>query len=267
LANDDDRNVWDAVIGALAYLHRAADPELRPFVRRHIRELVSPKAQQLGWDPRPDEHALLRALRGQLIQTLGTIGDDEATRAVASERYSRYLEDRSSLDPNLVTPVVEILAYTGGKDRYERFVERYKSAGTPQEEMRYLMALGTFRDRSLASRTLEMTLNGEIRTQNSALVINRVLANLEASDLAWNFIKARWNEILQKLPANMIARTVASLSLVMDRQIADDARRFFETAPLKEGRKQIEQTLERQGIAVAFKERAAAALRQLFAEA
>jgi puromycin-sensitive aminopeptidase len=264
LATDDDRNVWDVVLGALAYLHRAADPALRPAVRRRIRALLRPKADQLGWDPAPNEPGLTRALRGQLIQALGTIGDDEEVRAIAADRFARYLEDRDSLDPNLATPVVEILAYTGGPELYERFLDRYRSAATPQEELRYLMALGGFRDRSLAPRTLEMTLNGQVRTQNSAFVISRVLANLETSDLAWEFIKARWTDILEKLPANTVSRTVSSLPLVMDRQIADDARRFFETAPLKEGRKQIEQTLERQQIAVAFKERAADALQQLF---
>jgi puromycin-sensitive aminopeptidase len=264
LANDDDRNVWDAVIGALGYLHRAADDELRPAVRRRVRALLKPKADQLGWDPAPDESPLTRALRGQLIQALGTLGDDEDVRATARERYARYLDDRASLDPNLVTPVVEVLAYTGGPAEYEQFVARYKAASTPQEEVRYLMALGAFRDRALAAHTLEMTLNGEVRTQNSALVINRVLANLVAGDLAWEFIKARWNEIVEKLPANLVARTVSSLAVVMDRAIAEDAKRFFATAPLKEGRKLIEQTLERQETAVAFKERAALALRELF---
>lgn len=264
LANDDDRNVWEALISALSYLHRAADDDLRPAVRRRIRELLKPKADQLGWDPAPKESDLTRALRGQLIQALGTLGDDEETRAHARARYARYLDDRASLDPNLITPVVEVLAYIGGAEEYAQFVDRYKSAATPQEEMRYLLALGAFRDRALASRTLEMTLSGEVRSQNSALVINRVLANLTASDLAWEFIKGHWDEILQKLPANMVPRTVSSLAVVMDRQIAEDAKRFFATAPLKEGRKLIEQTLERQETAVAFRERAAGVLRELF---
>ncbi|MFN8532617.1 MAG: M1 family metallopeptidase [Dehalococcoidia bacterium] len=264
LTHEDDRNVWEAILGALGYLHRAADATLRPAVRTRIRELIKPKASALGWDPAADEDGLRRSLRGQLLQVLGTVGEDEETRREASDRYARYLEDRDSLDPNLVTPVVEILAYVGGPEQYQRFIARYQTAATPQEEVRYLMALAVFRDRTLAPRTLAMTLNGEIRTQNSAIVLSRLLGNLELSDMAWAFIQTRWTEILEKLPANMISRTVGSLAMVMDPAIATDARRFFQTAPLKEGRKQIEQTLERQGIAVAFKEREAATLRALF---
>ncbi|GIW09586.1 MAG: hypothetical protein KatS3mg061_0643 [Dehalococcoidia bacterium] len=186
---------------------------------------------------------------------------------MARERYARYLEDPSSLDPNLVTPVVEILAYTGEGSRYEEFVQRYRTARTPQEELRYLMALPLFRDRDLAARTLAMTLSGEVRTQNAAFVINRQLLNLETSDLAWEFITSHWQTIVETLPANLVPRAVSALATLADPAVAEAAQRFFASAPLKEGRKQIEQTLELQAAAVAFRQREAERLRALFAAA
>jgi puromycin-sensitive aminopeptidase len=267
LVEERDRNVWDAVLSSLAFLHRVAEPELRPRVRARIRAILRPRASALGWDSQPGESELDRALRGQLLQALGTIGDDGEVRQVARERYARYLEAPSSLDPNLVTPVVEILAYTGDGSRYEEFVQRYRTARTPQEELRYLMALPLFRDRDLAARTLAMTLSGEVRTQNAAFVINRQLLNLETSNLAWEFITSHWQTIVETLPANLVPRAVSALATLADPAVAEAAQHFFVSAPLKEGRKQIEQTLELQAAAVAFRQREAERLRALFAAA
>ncbi len=261
---DTDRNVWAAIISGLAYLNRAVDEQHRPSFRRHARTLLEPIVTKVGWDPSPAETGLDRQLRAQVLGAMVILGDDAATQLVAQERYQAYLNDRSTLDPNLVSTVIEAVAHTGGRPEYEAFIERYRTASTPQEETRYLMALPVFHHRTLITETLEKTLNGEIRSQNAAFIISRCLANLTCGDVAWGYVKSHWNRLVDHLPANSISRMVDGLGLVFDQAAHEDAKAFFATAAIKEGRKQIEQMLERQGNGVAFKEREAKALAEMF---
>src|SRR5207247_4141652 len=108
-----------------------------------------------------------RRRRGALLRTVGPLGDDEEVQARAREAYARYREDESSLDANVLPAVIAIMAAAGGEPEYAEFRDRFKSARTPQEEQRYLYALAGFRQSEVLSRTLEMTLDGEIRSQDA----------------------------------------------------------------------------------------------------
>ena len=46
----------------------------------------------------------------------------------------------------MVAAVVTVAAATGGEERYEQFVERFREADTPQDQLRYLYALADFDD-------------------------------------------------------------------------------------------------------------------------
>ena len=62
------------------------------------------------------------------------------------------------------------------------FTRRFKTAQTPQEETRYLFALANFRLPELIDRTLDLTINGEVRTQNSPYLMRGILLNKHASE-------------------------------------------------------------------------------------
>ena len=47
--------------------------------------LVRPALGRLGWEPRAEDSDLDRELRGDLIRTLGILGDDPETQAMARE--------------------------------------------------------------------------------------------------------------------------------------------------------------------------------------
>ena len=67
---------------------------------------------------------------------------------------------------------------------YDALLERYRTASTPQEEMRSLGALAGFPDVELCLRTFDLAMT-EVRSQNGFSVISALLANPVGNQAVW----------------------------------------------------------------------------------
>lgn len=258
--DEQDRNVWTVLLGSFHYLHRLLEPQQRPALQAFVRTMLTPMAQRLGWAPEAQEHELVSQLRGELLGTLGTLGEEAITQAEAKAQYQRYREDPETVDRNIVPALVSIVAYTGGRAEYEAFHENFKAARTPQEEQRYLFALAAFRPVELLEQTLRMTVSGEVRTQDAPYLMRSLLMNTEARERAWAFMKGHWEEMVQRYPENSIVRMCEGITGLVTPALESDVREFFAAHPVKQGQKTLEQHLEKLRIAVTCKQREGANL-------
>jgi len=252
-SNESDLNVWRSILGGFAYLDNVVDQRHRPALQAEVRKLLTPAVQRLGWEPKKGESDLQSQLRGTLIGALGVQGDDPQVQTRARELYAQYKREPGSVDNNLVPALIAIVAHTGTDADYREFKERFKTAKTPQEEQRYLYALGDFRRPEALHDVMQMTLNGEIRTQNAPYVMAELLMNIECRYEAWAFLKANWDKMMAQYPENAIPRMCSGITALVDQQ--SGVEEFFKTHKVKQGGKTIEQHLERLRIAVAFKQR------------
>jgi puromycin-sensitive aminopeptidase len=190
-----------------------------------------------------------------LIGALGTVADDQACRERAKQLFRQYENSPDSVDRNLIPALVAILAHAGAAADYENFYNKFKIAKTPQEETRYLFALAGFAAAELVARSLDLTINGEVRTQNSPYLMRGILLNKHARASAWSFMKSHWDEMLRQYPDNAIPRMCEGIIGLVEAELEADVAQFFAKHPVKQGAKQIEQHLERLRVAVACKER------------
>ena len=264
---EPDHNVWAAILGSYHYLYRLLSPEQRPALQRHVRALLTPLTQQLGWSPKDEEDALIGQLRGELLSALGTLGADTATQAQAHALYTQYRADRNAVDRNLVPALVSILAHTGDAAVYDEFRHISHNAATPQEEQRYQFALAGFRQPDLLARTLDMTLNGDVRTQNAPYLMRSLLMNTEGRELAWHFFQDRWDEMLEKFPEVSIVRMCEGISALVTPELEAQVNAFFADHPVPQAGKMMDQHLEKLHVAVACQQREAENLREYFERA
>jgi len=251
--DETDLNVWRALAGGFHYLDMIAGGPQRPALARAVRDVVGPAAARLGWKAAAGEDELTRQLRAMLLGILGTLGEEPEVQTRARELYAEWSGDVARADRDLMPQLITILAYTGDRARYQEFKQNFKNARTPQEEQRYLFSLANFRDLDLLRQTMEMTLNGEVRTQNAPFLMHSLLANPVSRYEAWDFVCKNWEVMMQKYPDSALPRMCEAVSGLLDRQ--QEVNAFFEQHKPRLGQKIIEQHLERLAVAVAFRDR------------
>lgn len=259
--DERDKNVWAVLLESFSFLHRIIAEEDRAVLETFVSARVKPAVTELGWDPKPGESDLTKQLRGELLGTLGKLGNDRNIQQQAAERYRQYRRDPTSVDANVVPALVSILAHTGDEARYEEFSERYRTASTPQEERRYLFSLAAFSQRALLDRTLARTINGEIRTQDAPFIVGGLLHNVYGRERAWEFVKANWEQMDRLFPKQGLRRMCGGIAGLATPELEHDVRAFFSSRKIDLGGKTLDQYLEQLRIAVSFRERERRTLR------
>jgi puromycin-sensitive aminopeptidase len=220
-----------------------------------VRHRVTPAAERLGWEPEPGESELERQLRGDLLRALGILGDDQATQERARTLYTRHRNDELTVDPNVLPALIAIVARTGDEEQYAWFLDRFKQARTPQEEQRYLYALAGFRQPELLSRTLDLTINGEVRSQDAPFLVRALLASPYSRGLAWEFVKEHWETMARQYPGSAYRRMWEGITALVSAEWERDVQAFFSSRRIVLGGKTLEQYLEQLRVGVRFQER------------
>lgn len=252
---ETDKNVWFVISQSLGYLERILDQADREQLAAFTRNLIAPALEKWGWEPGAGEDQLIRQLRAILIGSVGTVGRCEKTRDKAIALFDAYQKDQNAVDPNLISPVVTILAVWGDRNRYDQFVKLWQSARTPQDDERYLFALAAFRHEDLLKETLNRATNGEVRTQNAPYLLRSVMANLAGGKLAWEHMKEKWSWITEKYPDNSIPRMLEGATALVCAEMEKEVNHFLDNTPLRSSGKTIDQHREKLRVAVKFKER------------
>jgi len=253
---ETDRNVWTVLIGSFAYLNRVIPAPLRAKLEALVRDRLAPAVERLGFSPEPEEGELSRQLRADLVRAIATLGNDPEIQAEARKLYKGSLEEAGAADPSLLPALIAIVAHAGGDPEYAEFVERFRTARTPQEEQRYLYALAGFRQTDVLSRTLEKTINGEVRTQDAPFLARSLLTSVYAREAAWTFVKANWETLERQFPAKSgIRRMCEGITALATPELEADVREFFASRNITLGGKTLEQYLEQLHVAVVFRER------------
>jgi puromycin-sensitive aminopeptidase len=257
-----DHNVWAVLLGSFSTLDRVLPADDRPLLQGFVRDRLAQASQELGWAPHRDESDLLKELRSDIHRALGTLGNHLDTQHEAAQLYAAEQQHPGTVDPNLLPALVSILAFTGDDARYEEFVQRFRKAATPQEERRFLYALAAFRSPHLLKRTLEKTLNGEIRTQDAPIVVSAVLHNVYGRTDAWAFVKKHWDEMDRLFPRNGLRRMCGGIVGLTTPELQQDVQDFFTSRKIDLGGKTLQQYLEQLQIVVAFRGQALDHLRR-----
>ena len=262
--DETDATVWTAVLSPFSLFERALPADQREGLRTFVRRLAGPAFERLGWTARAGEGEKVPTLRSLLLGTLGTLGADPDIRWRAGELHAEYLRDRTIVDADIVPALVSIASATGGETEYQQFLDRYRDPATPQEEVRYLMALANFPNEALLQRTLDLAAE-EVRTQNAPYLINAALANREHGDTAWRWLTHRWSDLLGRFPDNSHSRMLESIA-TLSPELAGDVRSFITDHPVKAGQRTVDQALERLDVNAAFRRRESGRLAQVFTE-
>ncbi|MDH3190368.1 MAG: M1 family metallopeptidase, partial [Acidimicrobiia bacterium] len=196
---ETEPEVWGAIIGGLGEINRVISSDDRPGFQAFVRDLVSPASERMGWEPETDETDLDRRLRGLLQRTRGVLGDDKSSLAEARSLFEATLAGEP-VDGEVATAALAIVAANGGQDEFDTFVDAFRNAASPQDEVRYLQAAIAVPEQDTAGQVLDMLTNGEIRRQDGAWVTARLIGHRTTGIETWRRIKDRWEAVLGAVP-------------------------------------------------------------------
>ena len=261
LGSETDLHVWQRMIWGLKGLHAIAEPTGREALAVLIRDLATTALGVLGFEPQSGEPDLDRELRGVLFEAAGGRGRDELVRARARELFEEAAGNSASVEPNLAAAIVQVTAAAGDETDYERMLELYRSADTPQSELRYLQSLLLFDDRGLFERTLEL-FAAEVRTQNAPYLLGAAMTHLDHGPLAWAFIRDRWDELTDRFPQNSISRMVGGIRGMHTHELATEVEQFLSEHEVPQGALTVAQHVEKMWVNVRLREREGARIGQ-----
>ena len=225
--------------------------------RAFARELLQPIARQIGWDPSPGEGHLQVMLRGTVLGHLGAFGDEETTTE-ARERFLQFLEEPSSLIPDLRGVVYGLAAQTGDGDTHDTLRRLAQEATLQEEKVRLLAALARFQERPLLEKTVQMSLSPEVRLQDTVMLVSAVAGNIHGgTELAWEYVKSNWAEFNRRYGSGGFAmmRLVDITGSFTTAEARRDVEEFFQANPTPSASRTIQQSLERIGLNMRWLER------------
>jgi puromycin-sensitive aminopeptidase len=246
--NETEYAVWAELAGGLSgIMGFLRNEEYSRELYEFVQDIFVPIASRLGWDPAEGECDLDALLRPLVIGQLGVTNDQDTVRE-ATRRFSEFILNPQSLIPDLRGVVCSIVVTYGGSEAYESVLALYRSASLQEEKMRYAMTLARSQDVRLLQRTLEFALSQEVRMQDALSVIGAVAANPNGRDLAWEFVKARWQELdriygdSKYMLGRLIEGVVSGFSTEEKKR---EVAQFFDEHPVPGADRALKQSFER----------------------
>ena len=213
LTSERDLIVWRALVGVLRAAGRLLDGDALTRYRTEVGTIVAPAARELGWTVRPGDDDRARQLRGALYSMLGGFVGDDAVIAHARG----IVAAPTAVDAELVAAAVGVVASTGTTAEFETYVERATTPTTiPQEQLRFLHALGDFPDAQLVLRACELALSDSVRPQNAPFLLQRALRNRDHGPAAWAFVRDNWDPIRARFSGSLMSRMLDGCTWLVD---------------------------------------------------
>ena len=247
-ANDEDYSIWAAMASQLGAIEALSRNE--SYLERYqefARGLTQTIAGKIGWEQPENEAHVRTLLRAVALSAAGGFGD-ESVLAEAAARFGRFLEDESSLRPDLRAVVYNLAAEQGDNETFETMTRLEREFDLQEEKVRMQMALTQFSQPEMLQRALDMSVDqDQIRVQDAPRILMGVGGNLRGLDLTWEFMKDNWPELERRYAGGgfAIMRLVSITGGFTTAEAAQDVRSFFEEHPTPAATRAIQQSLER----------------------
>ncbi|MHB8422383.1 MAG: ERAP1-like C-terminal domain-containing protein, partial [Leptospirales bacterium] len=244
---EDQYIVWTDIASNIGWLDGLlAFGDSWKSLSRFVIDLMRPAFERAGWSLEEGESHQERLLRSLLLSCLGISGDPGIV-AGCRERFERFLQDRSSLPPDLRLAVFRTVSRHGDESEHKLFAELAGKAESQEEKNRYLAAMAASGKEALLEKTLELSLSGLVRLQDTVSVVSQVGSNPYGERLAWSFFRDRFDLFRKRYESGGFAlqRLVKGVSEgFRSREDQIQVEAFFRDHPLEGARRTIEQVLE-----------------------
>jgi len=196
---------WAAALSGMSYLNKQVKrtPTYGTF-KKYMRNLVDPLYNRVGFKARPNDQPLdvfLRKLAINWACSLGNIDCIDKTKSdfkVWMDKLDPDAEGSNPIDVDMKSTLYCHAIQNGAEDEWDFAWERYKNSNVATEKRALLGGLSCTKEIWLLNRYLNMSLTegSGIRKADGRSVISRVAINSIGRDLAFDFIRDKWDRVI-----------------------------------------------------------------------
>ena len=228
LKQDSNPAVLEDALAKVANVsQRIANDHDRELLNAWVRVQFGPIYAAMG-PVKKKESADQMELRGALFATLGAAKDpavlDEASR-VAQETLKGHTVANGNITGNSMT----IAAGDGDTAFYERVLNASKNSNDPETKGQMRALLTRFNNPELVKRTLDYAVSGEVRNQDSWVLLSILLQRTETRTQAWEYIQQNWDKVHAQLTTASGTRIVQATGSFCTIKQRDEVAGFFAT--------------------------------------
>ena len=243
LRKDPDNDVLSSALGKIGTVEtRIADEQQRVELQAWVRREFSPLYQALG-PASPTEADDKKQMRALLFGVLGS-AKDPAIIAESRQMTDRYLMDQASVDPAIAGTALSIAASNGDAALYDKLLALSKSSTDAAVKTQALFLTAQFRDAALAKRTLDSVAAGEVRNQDSWILLNILLQIPQTREQTWQYMQQNWDKIQAQLTTFSGAGVVQATGSFCSAEKRDEVQSFFKAHPVKAAERALKASSE-----------------------
>ncbi|PNP55420.1 hypothetical protein THARTR1_04250 [Trichoderma harzianum] len=198
--------VWNEIISRIGSIQAAwlfEDQAVRDGVRAFLREIVSSKAHELGWEFSDSDGHVEQQFKATLFGSAGLSGDEKIISA-SKQMFAKFMAgDKSAIHPNIRKSVFAIALKFGGKEEYDKIIGLYHSSTNSDERNTCLRSLGRAKDPELIKRTLALLLNGEVKDQDIYMPAAGLRTHPEGIEALFTWMTENWDELYKRHPPTL----------------------------------------------------------------
>jgi aminopeptidase N len=196
-----------------------------------VRRQFAPVYAALG-SPAKGESFDRQQLRGTLFEMLGVAHDPVVlaqAQALTARVFAVDNKKDKTLDATLSDAAVQVSTINGDAALYEKVMAVSRNSGDPGEKVDALRTLARFRNPALVERTLDYTVSGEVRNQDSWTVLVALLRDRATRDQTWEYMQKNWDKVHAQLTVSSGADVVRATGFFCTVRRRDEMVNFFAT--------------------------------------
>ncbi|MGZ4872137.1 MAG: M1 family metallopeptidase [Candidatus Angelobacter sp.] len=245
MKQDAQREIVESYVPTLDYVNSyvLAGTDATAF-RAWVRSNFGPMMAKIGWTPGANENADTHTLRGDLIHILGMVGEDPETVRQATSVAQQYLKDPNSVDASIAKDVLAVAARFGNEELFQQYVSAMGRMRSPEQFYNVAGALTAFRGPKIVEKVLELSVSDEVRNQDAAGLIARVLINSDNQKTGWEWVKAHWPAVEKKTTMSSGTEIVNSTRGFCSAEMNNDVQQFFTEHKVPSAERALKQSRE-----------------------
>ncbi|KAL8286510.1 hypothetical protein RQP46_004527 [Phenoliferia psychrophenolica] len=215
LGGETENLVWGCISDALAKLKSAWWEQAgsdRDALKALGRQLFSPVARRLGFEYLSSDDPDTTELRTLSVATAADCGDEDVLEEYRI-RFRRFLNkgDESEIPSDLRRSIYSDGVARGGREAYEKVLSVYRKPATPSHKSAAIAGLCATADSDLLSRTFDLVLSDEVKTQDISSFFANLSNNTASRSKLWNWFQLHFDELMVRFKGNFqLSRIISS---------------------------------------------------------